>query len=134
MSELINYEEKSKELADFIRGAIRHHTYVDDKTQTWLVTIVAALTDAHNYRWIHIDDELPPMGEWVLCAGYAQRENGDVYEWSGCGRRKAGHGGAWRWVFDDEDFEGEQLEFWCRIRDLPPARQFKPKPPEITET
>ncbi len=85
----IDYGALAKELSTFVRGAVVHHAYVGDKEQTWLMTIHAALQEAHKYRWRHIDDELPPIDEWVLCAGYMQRENGEVYAWSGCGKRRA---------------------------------------------
>lgn len=134
MTAIIDFKALAKELDTFVRRAVVSHTYVGEKEQTWLATIIGALQDAHRYRWQHIDDALPALDTWVLCAGYGQRRNGEVYEWSGCGKRKSRHGGAWEWQFDDEDFDGEDLEFWCAIRDLPSARHFKPKavkpPPE----
>lgn len=140
------FGELAKELADFIRGALRQHTYVGDKEQARLNEMRKALEAAHELRWRHVDDELPPLKKWVACSGYhnvkVENENGVHYarhSWSTHGERIPSHGGAWRWEFDDEDFDGKGMEFWAYELETPEPRHFKlrppvPKPPPSQET
>lgn len=97
-------------------------------------------------RWVHIDDALPEIDEWVPVGGFSNKkiedENGIRYEreeWTTHGYRQSLPGGGWCWCLADEDDEANGLEYWAYENNLPEPRHFKlrgprPKtpPPEVT--
>lgn len=63
--------------------------------------------------WISVDDELPPLNEWVLTHSHEKGWNpGTAYRCPMAGR-------GWIWSGEDScEYDG--LQFWARIPPLPP--------------
>jgi hypothetical protein len=88
-----------------------------------LLDEIAALKSRSLIVWTHIDDGLPPLGEWVLVGGHKQSG-----VWWLCAERARRNGGGWEWENNEDEPPFKTLEYWAPVSEPPPTRR-KPNPP-----
>lgn len=108
------------------RAAKYHHT-LDDKDITALRELIGELSAQIGVvKWVHIDDALPPIGDWVLVGGH--RKDGS---WWNCAERARRNGGGWEWENNEDEPAFKTLEYWADVCEPPPTRRIAPPPAPI---